>query len=651
MDLAISLLGSVEASSAEGQRIALPAGKVSGLLAYLAMLRGEPQFRDTLASLFWEEQDEGHARGSLRFALFVLQQALTRAHCPILVCERDRVWLPAPAVRVDALDFERLVRLDNPEALEQALVLYRGEFLHGLAVRSQAFEDWARSERTRFLNLAQGALETLFRHYEGAGEIDRALLSAHRLLGLDPLREDVHQTLIRLYIRQGRRADALRQFQTCAVLLRRELGVEPEETTRRLVGRLRRSGGTSEGNSAPAVDPGLVAPSIAILPFVLLRPTQEAGLLALILREGLEFALSRFRELRVLVHCGSRRSADILEVEPDCLHAAPDLVVQGSILHDEERFQIKLRLVERRTGEPLWEARFSERWSGRGGSDEWVICRMAAAIHAALECVAPESIHAAAGKRFKGFPLALLGRCALNKLSRSSLAHAVRLAREAQRRDSTCSLAFSTFALARVFQLRMGWSAHRRQALREAADSAAEAMILDYGDAVAHGVSGLVHLWSGAHDTALRSIQRALSLNPNRADLMHWKGLICDFSGEHEAAIACHRTALSMAPHHPAAFATANALAGAYYQLENYAAAAEWARRSMTMFPSYRRSGAVLAAALARLGDERGSTSALAVALGLDPGLSLKRQLSGYVYRNSEEVSAWERGYLRAGMH
>jgi hypothetical protein len=68
------------------------------------------------------------------------------------------------------------------------------------------------------------------------------------------------------------------------------------------------------------------------------------------------------------------------------------------------------------------------------------------------------------------------------------------------------------------------------------------------------------------------------------------------------------------------------------------------------MFPSYRRSGAVLAAALARLGDERGSTSALAVALGLDPGLSLKRQLSGYVYRNSEEVSAWERGYLRAGM-
>jgi hypothetical protein len=54
------------------------------------------------------------------------------------------------------------------------------------------------------------------------------------LLSLDPLQEAVQRTLMRLYVRQGRRGLALRQYQVCVDVLQHELGVEPEASTRQL---------------------------------------------------------------------------------------------------------------------------------------------------------------------------------------------------------------------------------------------------------------------------------------------------------------------------------------------------------------------------------------------------------------------------------
>jgi hypothetical protein len=48
--------------------------------------------------------------------------------------------LKADSVDVDAAAFERLVQAGGPEALEQAVRLYRGDFLDGLAFRGARFE-------------------------------------------------------------------------------------------------------------------------------------------------------------------------------------------------------------------------------------------------------------------------------------------------------------------------------------------------------------------------------------------------------------------------------------------------------------------------------------------------------------------------------
>ncbi|HET7380215.1 MAG TPA: bacterial transcriptional activator domain-containing protein, partial [Gaiellales bacterium] len=55
----------------------------------------------------------------------------------------------------------------------------------------------------------------------------------------DPCREDGHRTAMRCYVRRGERAQALRQYQMCEVILREEFNATPEPATRALFDKVR----------------------------------------------------------------------------------------------------------------------------------------------------------------------------------------------------------------------------------------------------------------------------------------------------------------------------------------------------------------------------------------------------------------------------
>jgi CheY-like chemotaxis protein len=67
-----------------------------------------------------------------------------------------------------------------------------------------------------------------------AGWWENAVDTAGRLLSLDPSQEVVHRTLMRLQLEQGRPDAALRRYQECSEILRREFGRMPSAETERL---------------------------------------------------------------------------------------------------------------------------------------------------------------------------------------------------------------------------------------------------------------------------------------------------------------------------------------------------------------------------------------------------------------------------------
>ncbi len=219
--------------------------KVPALLAFLAV-SGRAQRRDDLAALLWGEMPDADARNNLRQALANLRKLLD----PCLTITRETVELNAePPVFLDTTAFETALALppglpveNRAAALTAAAALYTGDFLAGFFVReAPAFEEWMLGQRARYREQALLALHTLTQHHLAAGEYDRGIQSATRLLALDEWREEAHCQLMLALARTGQRSAALAQYQRCRRLLEQELGVEPAAETIQLYERIRAS--------------------------------------------------------------------------------------------------------------------------------------------------------------------------------------------------------------------------------------------------------------------------------------------------------------------------------------------------------------------------------------------------------------------------
>jgi DNA-binding SARP family transcriptional activator len=212
--------------------------KTRALLAVLALVLGEMVPRGKLTALLWAEQSEDAARHALRQSLLDLRQALAKAGVNAIRTEADLIGLEPSSVVVDAVHFERQVAHGGPEALREAVTLYRGDLLEGFSLKERAFEDWLRAARERLRSQAVTAMKVLLGHHVRRRATEAAAEIAVRLLALEPFDETVHRTLMRLYAESGRRSAALRQYELCVDVLDRELGVEPEADTRELYRRL-----------------------------------------------------------------------------------------------------------------------------------------------------------------------------------------------------------------------------------------------------------------------------------------------------------------------------------------------------------------------------------------------------------------------------
>ena len=117
--------------------------------------------------------------------------------------------------------------------LAEAAALYRDHFLAGFTLRDSAeFDDWQFTQAETLRGELGEALEKLAGGQSARGDFAGAVVSARRWLASDPLREEAHRQVMRLYAWADQRNAALRQYRECVRILEQELGVAPlAETT------------------------------------------------------------------------------------------------------------------------------------------------------------------------------------------------------------------------------------------------------------------------------------------------------------------------------------------------------------------------------------------------------------------------------------
>jgi DNA-binding SARP family transcriptional activator len=250
--------------------------KAELLLAYLVATAPKAHSRESLATRFWPRSAPGAARYNLRYALWSVRNALRNAglsperylktdpetcqFAPATDCWRDTGAFAEKSAIAETSEVSRdLGRLTREITvhLQDAVALYRGEFLEGVQVPGcPLLQEWLTFERERWRHRYLEALDRLVQVLVASRDYDQAVAHSRGILRLDPLRESAHRRLMQLYWLTGRRTMALRQYETCRHLLQEKLSIEPLTATRDLYHRIR-------NEESPPVLPG---PPIGALP-------------------------------------------------------------------------------------------------------------------------------------------------------------------------------------------------------------------------------------------------------------------------------------------------------------------------------------------------------------------------------------------------
>jgi DNA-binding SARP family transcriptional activator len=235
LDIQLFGMGSIRHGTT-GRTVDLPPS-VRSILGYLVLNRDRLHHRDAVSSQFWPDVSGEQARNRFSTALWRLRRILEPEQVPagtyLLANRQGRIAFNTDSDhRLDVADFEqaasRLVG-DAPSSLGHADVeAYAGvRSVYGADLLEGSDLPWLTLERERLAQLYVAAEARALRWHADAGELDEAVACGRRVLEREPLREDIHRTLIRIFTTMDQRSEALRQFETCRAVLRDELGVLP----------------------------------------------------------------------------------------------------------------------------------------------------------------------------------------------------------------------------------------------------------------------------------------------------------------------------------------------------------------------------------------------------------------------------------------
>ena len=244
-DLTINMLGPVDIFRDRARPFAADAWttrRARDILCFVASRRHHRVSKDAIVDTFWGETElktieknfhptMSHVRKALNSNQPLKQNFLTyrdgeyqlnqEFSYRIDTEEFDRLIGEGEAAR-RARDFDRCI-----EAYEQAVALYRGEFMQG------TYDEWVEEQRSYYREQYLRMLESLAAVAEKRQEFPRAMDLAQRILRDDPFREDIHCLIMRTQAALGNRVAVKEQYETLCGLLQNELGVEPAMQTQK----------------------------------------------------------------------------------------------------------------------------------------------------------------------------------------------------------------------------------------------------------------------------------------------------------------------------------------------------------------------------------------------------------------------------------
>ena len=501
-------------------------------------------------------------------------------------------------VETDVGRFRLLARSSDRAALAEAAEVYAGPLLDRFPPVGGDFDDWLIVARREVTDAAIASLRRLTDACLAAGDVAPAVLAAERMLALDLLREDSHRLMMEVYLRAGRRADAIRQYDACVEVLRRELDVAPSEETEgvaagaRAHGAIRSPVQTSEvmdrlhvSYASPSGGP----PWVAVLPFKTIGGDPVPGYFAAGVVQDIVTMLAVLREPIVV----STHSSDMFRDGPRDLRSightlGVHYVVTGTARHSPPWLRISVELAKVDDGAVLWAQSYDTKDFTLFDAQDTIARKVVYTVVPKIFDSELRRVRAKRPESLTAYDLVLQGREAMFRLDRGAYERAGITLRQAVDIDPGYATAHAQLADWYALLIGQGWSSgsgNDVEACDLAARSAIERDTLNPKALALHA-----HIRSFLYrdyDSAARLFDVALDAAPNDGSTWMWSACTYAYINNPHEAVNRAETALRLSPQDPLAFRYLSTLCIAKYTAGAFEDAAHWGEKAIQANPSY----------------------------------------------------------------
>lgn len=643
----IKLFGRLDVADPDGTLIPVTGGKQQALLAVLALAGDQPLTRNKLVNLLWGDRFDDQARQSLRQAVSKLRQILNRDGADVLWANADQVGLTMDSVDIDTHVFENLARTGAPESLYKAEALYTDALLDGFSAGGE-IDEWLGAERVRLGDLACKVFSQCADLRVQDGESAGAVEMAQRLIALDPLREPSHRQLMRILAQSGQRAAALRQYKTCAALLKSELDVEPEGETQRLLQEIRGDAPAAEPSDANLETPAPSSPffgatsatsrpAISVLPFSLLGGGDDTDFMGEAMTEDLTTALSKYRWLSV--------------VAPDVTSTGAEYAVEGSLRKSGNRLRLTAHLIDLTSRKYLWVQRYDREVDDVFAIQDELVETIAATVESELTSFEGERARHIDNRNMSAWDCYHLGLSTQYEFGKESNGEAQDLFRRAIALDPNFGAAYARLSYAMVISTIYFEADEKSDLLDEALELAKKATRMDDQDAIAQFALGRAHLARGEYDKSVVALETATRLNPTMAQAHCGLGDSLAYAGRLDESVAKFEEAVRLSPNDPYRWAFLMYGAVAHLFARDFEKSADWGTQATRVPNSHYWANAVQTAALAHLERKAEAEEARAELLRLNPDFTCSFARDRLFYLQSDEQrELYVEGLRKAGV-
>jgi DNA-binding SARP family transcriptional activator len=207
------------------------------VLRYLIAQPDHGATADTLMALLWPEDPVEVALRKLHVTVSLLRRSLQVGYDLQVnyILYKHGIYQLNPSIPLHS-DVEEFLGLYNAGRkmggdvatchYEKACSLYIRPFL-----MEDLYADWSFSHREQLRQIYLDMCSALISHYLEKHAFETAVLWATVVIRENPCDEATYRQLMRIYALQGKRHDALRQYQRCQQVLRDELNLQPMPET------------------------------------------------------------------------------------------------------------------------------------------------------------------------------------------------------------------------------------------------------------------------------------------------------------------------------------------------------------------------------------------------------------------------------------